>query len=52
MHTNYKLHEMKKAKTRLNRTQKLTESHVLLKVSSAHIPKLKETKIYTKSKYH
>ena len=29
---------------------KLTESHVLLKVSSVHISKIKKTKIYIKSK--
>ena len=34
---------MKKAKTRLNRTQKLTESHVPLKISSVHISKIKKT---------
>ena len=47
MHTNYKLHEMKKTKTRLNGTQNL-----LTVTCSVHIPKLKKIKIYTKSKYH
>ena len=43
VHTNYKLQEMKMPKT--NKTKqdtKLTESHVLLKVSSVYIPKLKK----------
>ena len=48
MHTNYKLHEMKKAKTRLNKTLKLPESHVPLKVSSVHIPRFKKIKYIRK----
>ena len=45
---------MKRANTK-NKTKqdkKLTESHAPLKVSSAHIPKLKKLKYIRKSKYH
>ena len=46
MHTNYKLHKMKKAKNKTKQGTKLTENHAPLKVSSLYILRLNKTNIY------
>ena len=52
MQTNYKLNKIKKTKNKTKHDTKLTETRMLLKVSSAYKSKKKQTKICIKSKQH